>query len=83
MGIICTVCFLAIIFDPSVFRWPSTRAVEGNGYGTGEGGGSAEDRQLVTVIRPIIGFRLFEYRVETVGWGWIDGKKHEKAIVRI
>lgn len=60
-----------------MFRWSSTRAIGGNG----EGGGSAEDRQLMTVVRPIIGFRLFEYRVETVGCVWIDGKKHEKAII--
>ena|SRR5699024_9705378 len=83
VGIVCTVCFLAIILDPSVFRWSSTRVIGGNGYDTGEGGVSAEDRQLVTVVRPIIGFRLFEYRVETVGCVWIDGKKHENAIVRM
>lgn len=83
VGIICTVCFLAIILDPSVFCWSSMRTIGGNVDGTGESGGSVQDRQLVTVVRPIIGFGLFEYQVETVDWAWIDGKKHEKAILRM
>lgn len=59
------------------------RTIGGNVDGTGESGGSVQDRQLVTVVRPIIGFGLFEYQVETVDWAWIDGKKHEKAILRM
>lgn len=57
--------------------------VGGNGDGTGEGGRSVEDRQLVKVVRPIIWFRLFEHHVETTVCAWIDKKKHEKVIVRI
>ena len=72
---------MAIILDPSVFRWSSTRVVGANG----EGGVIAENRQLVTVARPIIGFRFIEYRVESLEGRCVpfDGKKHEKAIVRI
>ncbi|ODM21598.1 hypothetical protein SI65_02442 [Aspergillus cristatus] len=84
-GLICGICLLAILFDPSVAYLTTKRDVSGNGGGGG-GDGSA---RVVTVRRPLVAFResrvnvLLENTEGVAGWNWIDGVRYEEAAVEV
>lgn len=74
-SVILSSCAYAFIFDPETV-YTTKRRVEGN-----------EKRgRAITVKRPLIGLEGHKYSQKTpehLGDVWLDGARHEKALVRI
>lgn len=88
LAILINICMWAILFDPNVVYWTSKRVVEGT-TGDEERGGDGDgdgERRVVHVKRPIIGYEDRRMDLETPEWMgniWLDGYRHEQAIIRI
>lgn len=75
LSVILSSCAYAVIFDPETAYTTEVR-VEGNG----------KRGRVITVKRPLIGLEGYEHREKTpehLGNVWVDGVRHEKALVRI
>ena len=75
LSVILSSCAYAVILDPETAH-TTERRVEGNG----------KRGRVITVKRPLIGLEGYKYRQKTpehLGDVWVDGVRHEKALVRI
>lgn len=75
LSIILSSCVYAVIFDPET-AYTTERLVEGNG----------KRGCAITAKRPLIGLEGYKYHQKTpehLKDVWVDGVRHEKALVRI
>lgn len=83
-GSVVFVCLLAIVTDPDMEVY-SKRRIKENGHG-GEKGHNNGQEQEVTIVRPLLGFERWKIRFvtpEALGGSWIDGVRHEEALIKI
>lgn len=75
LSVIPSSCAYAVVFDPETANI-TERRVEGNG----------KRRRVITVKRLLVELEGYKYREkspEHLGDVWLDGVRHEKALVRI
>lgn len=83
-GSVVLVCLLASITDPDTEFYFKKRIKE---YRDGGEKGDADGKEReVTIVRPLIGFERWKVRCvtpEALGDSWIDGFRHDEALIRI